>query len=549
MISVPRGGRPAVRTAMAPLAVVSLAFTGAFADPAGLHDSSADPPSGGTAILAHEQPPPSLNPYTVQGASGGTRSVAQFIFDGLLVVDPSTAEWVPELLAELPEVTEDPFTITYRLKTDSLWSDGEPITADDLIFTYDTLVNPDWEIANRAGYELITNATRVDDHTVTFEFASPYSEYRALFHVLLPEHDLADEDFNTVYDTNVPVSSGPFVVAEHSEGEQVRLSANEHYHLGRPLLDEVIVRSVPERLTAVQQLRGGEIHIMDPQAAPDLMDQLTAIPDATTQVISSLVYEGLFFNFARPPLDQSYVREAIAMSIDREAVNQVLVVPLNPESTPIASTVLAPEQQGFQDNYGAYHADPEGAIALLESNGCTRDDDDVFVCEGERLEFGYVTTAGNERRRLMFELVQASARESGIQLNAEVTEGAVQFGERWPAGDFDIFNVGGGNANVSGFSGYFSCEGGTNHTEYCNSELDAHLEEASNAASLDDFVAAMNAADQELAGDFAFVPMFFIHYAVAHSNDLQGVVVPSTLLNPGYNATFHYRTHEWFLAE
>jgi peptide/nickel transport system substrate-binding protein len=166
------------------------------------------------------------------------------------------------------------------------------------------------------------------------------------------------------------------------------------------------------------------------------------------------------------------------MAIDREAIIEQIIAPMNPDAEPLNSIVYVNNQAEYEDHFGDLVAfDPEGAIALLEENGCTRGDDDIFECEGERMEFDFTTIAGNERRELTFEIVQAQFSDIGVQLNSALGEAAVVFADDvLAAGNYDMFEFAWvGSPDPAANVELFRCDGMQNYTGHCNPEADELL--------------------------------------------------------------------------
>ncbi len=148
-------------------------------------------------------------------------------------------------------------------------------------------------------------------------------------------------------------------------------------------------------------------------------------------------------NLKTPGLDKPFVRQAIGMGIDRVALVENVLGPFDAEAKPTQSLFFEPTSPYYKPNFSSLDYDPAGAVALLEQNGCVRGADTVFECDGVRLEFGYLSTSGNERRELTFEIVQSFLAEIGIKVNADFAPAAIQFGTRLPEGDFQIISHGG----------------------------------------------------------------------------------------------------------
>ncbi len=435
-----------------------------------------DVPQGGTMVFAHEQEPGTFNMFHPSGQSGAVAATNGLMQIGTYRFPPDGVP-VPFIIEKEAEVTNDPFTVTYTVREDATFNDGHPIRAEDYAFTYETLVNPEWTIANRKPYDLITGYEIIDERTIKFSFSAPVPSYKKLFHIVLPKHDLEGKNWDTAWQETVPVSNGPFKMESWDRGQQIVFVKNENFFGNGPNLDRIVMRFVPETNTLLELLRSGEIDASDPQPQPEIISTVANLEGITVDAKTGLLNEFIRFNFKTPGLDKKYVRHAIMMGIDRQAIVDQLMKPVDPTATMPQSWVFAPSSPNYQPKFEALGYNPEGAIKLLEDNGCTRGADQIFVCDGARLEFGYVTTAGSERRELTFEIVQAYLQMIGIQINADFSEAAVQFGTRGPQGQYDLFVQGGLYDDPIPLMPYMGCEGTINASGYCNSELDAVMNE------------------------------------------------------------------------
>ncbi|HUH08029.1 MAG TPA: ABC transporter family substrate-binding protein, partial [Egibacteraceae bacterium] len=423
-------------------------------DDTGTPTDPGDAQEGGTVIFGLEQEPAILNNMLTAGNLFATAKVVTPVLYPLWRIRPDFS-YEPLLLDGEPETRggdgDEPFTVVYKLKDEAVWSDGTPISSEDVVFTLEVCLDEEVDITSRAGCDEVESTNIIDEKTVEFVFRRPYAPWRTIFSTLdgsiLPAHALEGEDFNTVWNeeivnpkTGEPIASGPFIFDSWEKGQQITLVRNENFWGQMAHLDTVVFRPIEDVNTLIQAFRGGEVDAMDPQPQIDLIEQIEEVEGAEYQVSTGPQWEHLDFNHEVPPLDQQFVRQAIGMGIDRATLAGQLIAPMDPAVETLNNVIYVTNQAEYQDNWSDVIAyDPEGAIALLEENGCTRGEGDIFECGGNRLEFGFVTTAGNELRELTFEVMQQQLQEIGVQLNADFGEPAVVFGERLPGQDYDMF--------------------------------------------------------------------------------------------------------------
>jgi peptide/nickel transport system substrate-binding protein len=520
-----------------------------------VEEETGAPAEGGTVLFGDEQEPTILNGFLIDGNSLVTSKVFNNVFAGAYVIQPDFS-YAPWLLDGEAEFTEDPFSVTYTIRDDASWSDGTPVSADDFVFTYEVHdEEADWadQITSRSGYELITDYEIVDEKTVTFNFEEPYAAWQLLFSNVLPAHILEGEDFTTFMNDELPdVSSGPYIFESWDRGTQLRLVKNEDYWDGDVSLDEIVMRYVPDTTTLTQQMRGGEIDMYDPQPQIELIGQLDEVSDRIEYEVGlGPVWEHIDFNTLVPGLDKDYVRQAIALGINRQQIVETLVQPVDQDAEVLQQPFWMTNSEYYEPYYDQWDYDPEAARQLLEDNGCTEGDGGIFECEGDRLSFRFGTTGGNERRELTQQLVQADLQQVGIEITIENDEGATFF-ERLNTPencdgvcDYDLALFAWvGSPDPSGNANIYGCDEGEtprpqNWTVYCNDELTSLMDEANSTVDPDENARLWNEAAAVIAEGVPIIPLFQQPQLLAWDNTITG-----PQLNPT-NQTQFWNSSEW----
>ena len=522
-------------------------------------DAEADVPddgdaqSGGTVVFGADQEPAIVNPFLQEGNLYATSVITTPILLPLLQITPEL-EYIPLMLADEPIVEEDPFRVTYEVHPDAIWSDGEPISSRDVEFTYERRMDPDVEVVSRDGYNLVSDVELVDDKTITFTFETTYAAWRTLFSdqasVILPAHILEGEDMNEIWRDEIPIASGPFQFDSWNKGVDLTLTRNENFWGEAAHLDRLVFRFLEDSSTQVQQLRGGEVDVLAPQAQIDLIEQVDEIGTVVTDVLSGTQWEKISFVTEDTPVAPLFVREAIAKGIDRAAIVEALIAPIDPDATPLNSLLYPSSAAEYQPNWeDILTYDPEGAVALLEENGCERDTDEVFMCDGERLEIRYATTTGNERRELTFEIIQAQLAEIGIALSADFSEASVLFGTRVWESDYEMAGWAlTGRPDPVANASQWGCldedrgSGVQNFTLMCEEEATDLMLQANRTADPDERAAMMNEADTLLSETLLSIPMYQSPVITIANENVRGVRTNPTSAGPTWNAGQWYRT-------
>lgn len=338
---------------------------------------------------------------------------------------------VPVLVEEIPSaenggLSEDGTVITLNLRDDILWSDGEPITSADFVFTYEMLVDTANTPSSRFPYDTnIASVEAPDEQTVVVTFNEPFAPWVALLFTPaapLPEHILGPvfEAEGTLdaaeYNRAPTVGSGPFVFEEWVAGSHISLTRNENYAGGAPKLDGVFIRFVPDDATVVASLVSGDADVGTFIAYTDT----PALEESgvNIELVFSSYNEGWFFNVdpatAHPAMLDPNVRLALALAFDRDQINTDLNLGITYtpasywENTPYARPDATP-----------YPYDPEEAARLLDEAGWVDSDGDgVRDKDGVALELRYVTNQRQIRMDVQA-IVQQALADLGVSIVLE----------------------------------------------------------------------------------------------------------------------------------
>ncbi|MFC7405538.1 ABC transporter substrate-binding protein [Georgenia alba] len=488
----------------------------------------------GTLVAGLAQEPAVMNPWVSEGNLQATHTLTLPILYPLWRLTPEF-EYEPLLLDGQPEVEQDPFTVTYRLKEEATWSDGVPITAEDIRFTLETCLNEDYAIAVRAGCQMVDmEASRiVDDKTFRMVFKEPYAPWRSLFSnaagSILPAHVLEGEDFDEVWDDGITVSSGPLMFESWDRGQQMTLRRNENFWgESTPGFDRFVLRFIEDSSVQVQALRGAEIDMLSSQPQTDLVDQVRELEGIEHEVTSGGVWEFFELNHGVEGLgeEHAFVREAIAMGINRRELVRVLIGPMNPAAEPLQSIVYVNDQPEYEPAFDRWSFDPDGARALLREHGCVTGEDGIFVCDGVRLSFDYAYTSGNELRELQFVIIQAYLRDIGIELTSQTQDPASFFGELWPSGSdgaWELFNQAWLNtADPNPALEFWACDGAMNYRSYCDEEVDRLVSASRTELDPQRRAELLHRADAIMADELPALPLYQSPVFLAWSRQIEG---------------------------
>jgi len=365
--------------------------------------------------------PPALPP--IYGtASAGAAAIQQTLFSGLVGIDPNLgpygdlARTVPTLENGGVKTLGAGMDVTYELRPGLNWSDGRPITADDVIFT--------WQATGRTeGYDRISGIDKRGELGVIVHFASLYPPYLLLFGAIAPKHrldtispgQLAGDPFWSKPD----VVSGPFAVLDAVPADHFTLQRNPHYADGRaemPLLnhaahlEKIVFKAFASKSATLAALKAGDIQVALELNERDL-EVASGIRDARLQAVPWLAYEQVTLNQQAPlwTADQP-LRAAIAQAVDVGAVSSLLR-----GRAPAARGPISPQVAwAYNADSAAPGHDLEAAKAALDADGWTPGGDGIRVKAGRRLQFTLSTVADSPLRAAEEEALVAGWRRAGM---------------------------------------------------------------------------------------------------------------------------------------
>ncbi|MCZ4302237.1 ABC transporter substrate-binding protein [Microbacterium oxydans] len=400
---------------------------------------------GGELVIGAEQEPDCTDWIaTCAGSIWGTYVMQVPTMPAVFHTRQVDEEWVPvpsDLVTEEPvaEVAADGTqTITYSINPEAVWSDGEPITSADFAYTALQIRDGD-DIFDKTGYDRITAVDTSDPQTAVVTLDSAYAGWRTLFSVygIMPSHLLEGQDRAALMTDGYDFSGGPWKIEKWTRGTSVTLVPNENYWGEKPHLDRVTFLFLPDTTAAFQALKSGQVSALYPSPQLDALTQIEAgLPGIRSQVDArSGNLEAIWLNNAAAPFDSVAVRQALAYSIDRDAIVKRLFGSLGIEEAQQSfnSPMVAPFAA---DDFSRYTLDLDKVDELMEGDGWSKNSDDVWAKDGETATFAVKTLAGNKRRDLTVQVLQSQLADAGFEMTVDQVTPADLFGTTAPQGDF-----------------------------------------------------------------------------------------------------------------
>ncbi|MCZ7545771.1 MAG: ABC transporter substrate-binding protein [Anaerolineae bacterium] len=454
-----------------------------------------------TIVLAVSYDVITFNP--ILSADGGSFNAIGYIFPTLYQVDAQTGQILPDLATW--EISEDGLTYTFYIREDAVWSDGMPIIAQDVKFTYDAIASDLVESPRKSDVIRIQEINVIDDKTVEVVLTEVDCTFLGNLGInILPSHKFAP-DFSDVMDnpmnTAPDIGGGPYLLDEWLPDEYVRLVANPTFYDGEPNIPYLVLRIVTEPAVINQMLLAGEVDyaFMYPDEYKQLgsYDNFNAgsFPLHNTPLFAmnwanpenpQAAYDAdgnLIEQDPHPILSDVLVRQAIAMGYSKDDI----LATLDGEGVRLTASVIEPViPWAYNYDLEPWPYDPERAAALLEEAGWVdTDGDGIRDKDGMPLKLTIMQSPGVTD---LWDNIALVAQDQLSQLGMDITLESLEWGafiERLLAQQFDMLVVGFGGGlppDPDGIAGNIARSAndipnaGFNMTSYVNLEVDQLLD-------------------------------------------------------------------------
>lgn len=387
--------------------------TSARADGAPGDASNADE----TIVLAISSPPSSMLPLRLDVNAGNWRA-----FEGLLDYG-ANLELVPRLATSMPEVSDDGLVVTVGIRDDVVFHDGEPLTADDVVYTFATVSDPDFgsPVLDAWGFrDLFESIEAVDGHTIRFELTRPDPAFLdKLYLGIVPAHLLDGTDAWASPLNDEPVGTGPYRWAETRPDEWMALEANRDYWGGSPLIDRVVYRFLRDENARAAALRDGSIDAAT--LPPALAETFRGNDDFQVLEMKTASVEYLTLPTTNPIMADPNVRRAFVLGLDRESMAETVGRGLSR----VANGPLPPGHWAYTDDIDLPH-DPDEAMRLLEAAGWLNDGSGFRNKDGERLAFTIMVLPNQQAQEQLAQSIRSDLAPLGFDITVEAVESAQQ---------------------------------------------------------------------------------------------------------------------------
>lgn len=399
----------------------------------------------------------------------------------------SSGKPVPDLVTTIPSkanhgISADGRTLTWHLRRGLRWSDGKPLTAADVLYTYRVATDNDNNIVLRQPWDRLT-ITAPDAYTIVFHFKKPYALFLGDYFTaqtntaILPEHILGPgTKINQAAYNGLPVGAGPFRYTAFNRGDSIVMEPNPYYWRGRPKLDKIIYRPITDENTDYTALQTGDLDMWE-LINGALAQRVRKLPGKNVATAPSGIVSGVYFNTRRPIVSDRRVREALRYATDQPTLVDKIAL-----GNGLAQRSVIPSNLPDYLALPLIPYDPKHAAALLNEDGWKLGQGGVRRKKGVTLAIELAIPGGYAPSANMANILQQDWGAVGVQVNTHVWSDASFFapsssGGVLQSGKFDAALLSQGGTYYADVSQYFTCANlppnGFNIVRYCNPKVDA----------------------------------------------------------------------------
>lgn len=428
------------------------------------------------------------------------------IYDGLVRLDK---DFLPQPALATAWEQPDPLTLIFRLRDGVKFHDGSPLTAEDVVYTYTTILDPKLNARFRSLYEPVASITALDDLTVEFKLSIPYAPLFSYLDLGIVSKSAAEG--NDSFGTQ-PIGTGAFRLDEWVRGSQINLVANPDYWGGEPAVKRIEGVIVSDGTARAQALAAGDLDLIYTPIPPAEVERLRQDDRFGHQAVPELTFTYVNFNTADPLLADPAMRRAIAKLIDQPTIVNVIFGGMD---MPANSMLMPAFPWAYDDKIAQPTFDIAAGGADLDALGWLVGADGVRVKDGVRLELTVGTNSETSERIQSVEYLQNLFASVGIDAKV-LTVDYPTFMQGNQGGTYQISFLSWGNLvdPDRAFYGQLHSSGNFNWGKYSNAEVDAALDAGRSSATTGERAAAYRKAATIIAEE---VPYYVVSHMQMHT--------------------------------
>jgi peptide/nickel transport system substrate-binding protein len=400
---------------------------------------------GGQFVWPINTLPPNFNFSQLDGTVDYNYVVMNALMPQFFMIDAAgNPIWNKDYLASAPVLKTDPKqVITFEINPKAVWSDGSPLTWEDLLWQWkaNNGDNKDYKISAANGWQEMESITKgKDDREAIVTFKNKYSDWQPLFNLIYPKSTNQDPKvYNEGWIDKIPLTAGPFKFDSLDKTAQtITVVRDDKWWGNRAKLDKIVFKAVDDNASA-DALANGEIDYMDIGANVNNYKRAKTLTDKVDlRRAGGPNFRHITINGSKPQLADKTVRQAVALAINRQTIGNALLQPLEIEPKVLNNHIFMTNHGSYKDNAGALGTyDPTKAKAMLDAAGWKLDGT-VRKKDGKPFEINQVIPSGVQASKQESELIQAMLKDVGITVKINTVPVSDFFAKYINTGDFDM---------------------------------------------------------------------------------------------------------------
>ena len=465
-----------------------------------------------TLHLSISSNPSKLNPLIA--TDGASSDIADWVFDALITYDKD-GKIKPSLATSYKFIDES--TLRFDLRKDVTWSDGEPFTSADVVFTYELITSPKVFTPYASQFRYVKEVKAIDKYTVEVSYKEPY--FKALetwMMSIVPKHILAHEkDIMTSSFNQHPIGTGKYMIKGFEVSKAIKLNANSNYFVHKPNIDKLVYHFIPDPSTEFLMLKSHKLDVGS-LSALQVERQLSADFKQHYNIYEkvSSVYTYMGFNLENPKFKDPRVREALSLAVDRQELVDLLFF----GHGEVCHGPFMPGTFAFNEKVKTPKVNLKKAKSLLAQAG---------YHDGHPLRFEIATNFNNKTRVYAAQILQHQFKKIGVEVKIRAME--------WQAFINTVINPRKFEAIVLGWSmplmpdaysvwhGESDKKNGFNFIHYHNARVDKLIKEAAQSVDREKIGRIYKEIFAEIVGDNPYLFLYIPNSITAVKKEIKNV--------------------------
>jgi peptide/nickel transport system substrate-binding protein len=468
---------------------------------------------GGTLRVGLDVDADTLDPRLTKNTSGFR--VKELAYNGLVAIGPDYSA-VPDLAEKWENPDEK--TWVFHLRQGVKFHDGSALTANDVKYTYESVLDQSFNSPARAFYLSVDSVEATDPNTVKFTLKDPFAPFLSYMDLaIVPQASASKSDFGTK-----PIGTGPFKVDTWNTGDSIDLSAFDGFYGGRANLDRVRIRVVPDNSARVVALESGDLDFVQSPVSPQDVSRIQSAGKLKVDRTPAAGYTYVNLNTADPILSDKSVRQALSYLVNKQQIIDTIYKGIGkPANGPIV-----PGMWAYSADVTSYDYNPDKARQLLDDAGWKVGADGIRTKDGNRMSLVVRTHSEDPDRKQLIQVLQSEFQKVGIDATTNTVEFPALF-QDVQDGKFQVVVIGWLNLSDPDRATFrqFTIDGTANYGKYKNDQVDSLLKQA--RTTLDQTKAKQLYTDavKQIVDDAPYIFVQYQEYIAMYTTKLQGYVV------------------------